>query len=228
MKATVPYIEEKFNEYNALMFGGKLERVPIELSKSASYVGQCSFRTRRIAGIIIGRSDLRLKISTRHDLPEEEIQDTIIHEMIHCYIWQQKIKDTSTHGKVFRSMMAQINRDFGRHITISHRLTAEQREEGLDKREKPHLVALVTFRDGREGVKLLPLSAPKIRAYDKVLRKHGNASDIQYYYLKSAWFNRFPTSTAYNVFFADMSEVRSHLEGVSPIPLAELVGQMPG
>lgn len=223
MKATVPYIEEKYDEYNLLMFDGKLERVPVELSNSASYVGQCTFRTKKFAGITVGRYDLRLKISTRHDLPEEEIQDTIIHEMIHCYIWQQRIKDTSTHGKVFRSMMARINRDFGRHITISHRLTAEQREEGLDKRVKPHIVAIVTFRDGREGLKLLPFSAPKIRAYDRVLRRSGNASDIEYYRLESAWFNRFPTSAAFNVFFADMAEVRSHLEGLSPTPIGELV-----
>ena len=223
MKATVPYIEEKFDEYNLLMFDGKLERVPVELSNSASYVGQCTFRTKKFAGITVGRYDLRLKISTRHDLPEEEIQDTIIHEMIHCYIWQQRIKDTSTHGKVFRSMMAMINRDFGRHITISHRLTAEQREEGLDKRVKPHIVAIVTFCDGREGLKLLPFSAPKIRAYDRVLRRNGNASDIEYYRMESAWFNRFPTSAAFNVFFADMAEVRSHLEGLSPTPIGELV-----
>ena len=32
MKATIPYIEQKFEEFNRQMFGGKLPKIPVELS----------------------------------------------------------------------------------------------------------------------------------------------------------------------------------------------------
>ena len=32
MKATVPYIEQKFEGVNRQMFGGKLPKIPVELS----------------------------------------------------------------------------------------------------------------------------------------------------------------------------------------------------
>lgn len=222
MKATVPYIEAKFAEFNQRYFGSELSPVPVELSKAASYVGQCTFKTKKLAGITIRRYDLRIRISTRHDLPEQEVEDTIIHEMIHCYIWQKGLRDTSTHGKVFREIMNRINSLYGRHITVSHRLTREQREEGLDKRPKWHLIALVSFADGRQGIKLLPRIPARVSAYDRVLKRSGNASAIEYYLEKNAWFNRFPTSSAYNVFYADIQEVRSHLSS-APIPLAQLL-----
>jgi hypothetical protein len=32
VKATIPYIEQKFEEFNCQMFGGKLPKIPVELS----------------------------------------------------------------------------------------------------------------------------------------------------------------------------------------------------
>ena len=128
MKPDVPYIEAKFQEFNSLMFDNALPPVPVALSKASSYVGLCTFKTRRHLFGKVEHYDFRLRFSTRLDLPEAEVEDTIIHEMIHYYIRLNRIKDTSAHGKVFRQMMNELNSRFGRHITISHRTTKEQRE----------------------------------------------------------------------------------------------------
>ena len=211
MKPDVPYIEAKFQEFNSLMFDNALPAVPVALSKASSYVGLCTFKTRRHLFGKVEYYDFRLRFSTRLDLPEAEVEDTIIHEMIHYYIRLNRIKDTSAHGKVFRQMMNELNSRFGRHITISHRTTKEQREAALDKRPRQRVVAIVSFKDGREGLKLLPCKQDKVAAYRRALMRSGQVADISFSVESDPWFNRFPTSSAFNVIFAPMEEVRAHL-----------------
>ena len=38
--------------------------------------------------------------------------------MIHQYIYQNGIKDSGMHGKVFKELMNSINQAFGRELTI--------------------------------------------------------------------------------------------------------------
>ena len=211
MKPTVQYVESKFDEFNAMIFDGKLPKIPVALSNAASYVGLCTFKTRRRPFRAPEYYGFKLRISTRFDLPEAEVEDTVIHEMIHYHIRLNGIKDTSAHGKVFRQMMDDINRKFGRHVTISHRTTKEQREAALDKRPRLRVVAVVTFKDGRQGLKLLPPVEKKVSAYHRALMRSGRVSGIEYYQESDPWFNRYPTSSAFNVFFVPMNEVRKHL-----------------
>lgn len=70
MKATIPYIQQKFEEFNRQMFGGKLPMLPIQLSNAKTFLGQCVYKKRRK---LFGRTELydfRLRINTRIDLPE--------------------------------------------------------------------------------------------------------------------------------------------------------------
>ena len=214
MKATVSFITERFDFFNGLIFEGKLPAIPLVVTNAATYVGLFCYKSRRP---VFGRRvhyDLKIRISARLDLPASEIEDTLIHEMIHYWILLNKLKDTSRHGKVFRAKMDEINRDFGRHITVSHRATKEQREEALDKRPRRRVVAIIRFRDGREGVKCLPCIEARVKAYDRALRRTGKIAAIDYFEVSDPWFNRFPTSSAFNVFFTDLDEVRNHISGL--------------
>lgn len=40
MNATVPFIEQKFEEFSRQMFGGKLPKIPVELSDAKTFLGQ--------------------------------------------------------------------------------------------------------------------------------------------------------------------------------------------
>lgn len=126
MIATIPYIEEKYREFNDLIFEGNLPPVAIQLSRARTFLGMLSSKRKRNWWGKVEHYDFKLKISRYWDLPEREMEDTIIHEMIHYYIAVNKLKDTSSHGKIFRQMMTDINHRFGRNITISYRLSAEQ------------------------------------------------------------------------------------------------------
>ena len=123
MIATLPYIEEKYRAFNKEVFGGELPAVRLELSRARSFLGALVSKRRRtwLFGPI-EHYDYRLRISTRFDLPETTLEDILLHEMIHYYIAVKNIRDTSAHGHAFRDLMKQINREYGRHISITYRV----------------------------------------------------------------------------------------------------------
>ena len=122
MIPTIPYIQSCFDEYNTRFFADSLPPIHIKLSNARTFLGKVTFVKHRkwLFGDWI-YSNFTLRINTRYDLPEELIQDTILHEMIHYYIAINHLRDTSTHGRLFRSEMKRINAEGNRHITISCR-----------------------------------------------------------------------------------------------------------
>jgi len=204
---TVSYIQSRFDEYNARFFGGQLPPVPIRLSHAKGFLGKLTF-TRRKQGLFRGykNEDFVLCINVRIDLPEELIQDTILHEMIHYFIAVNQLKDTSTHGQLFRREMARINAEGHRHITISHRLTDDQRSQAVI--HKTRAFALVHFSDGKIGIKVVPNTPEHIRYWDKTAKRRFPVSSIEWFLSSDDYFARFPSSVAMKIYLiADPSEI---------------------
>lgn len=156
MVATVAYIQRKFLEYNELYFGNSLPEIPVRLSNAKGFLGKVSYRkTRKGAFGKVRNSDFVLHINTRIDLPEEVVEDTILHEMIHYYIGYHHLNDTSAHGRLFREMMIRINQQGNRHIAVSQRLTAVQQAQA-EGEEKWRVVCVIHLRDGRQVSKWCP------------------------------------------------------------------------
>lgn len=211
MKPTKEYIERKFEEFNRQMFEGKLTMPKIELSKAKTFLGMCVAKKRRT---LFGRTflyDFKLRISTCYDLPEQDVEDTIIHEMIHYYIGINKLKDTSPHGKIFRQIMNRINEQYGRHLTISRKATTEQREQAVTNRRKWHVVATITFKDDRTGIKVLPRITERILYYYNNVITNSNVVNIKLYMSNDVFFNRYPCSSALNVIYIDKDELLIHI-----------------
>ena len=213
MKATIPYVEKKFEEFNRLMFDGRLPMLPIELSDAKTFLGVCVYKKRRT---LLGKTvcyDFKLRINTRIDLDEAEVEDIIIHEMIHYYIGYHGIVDTSAHGRVFREMMKGINERFGRHIRVSHKPTAEQKEQLYGDKRRWRMVAFVVFKDGRTGIKVLPRIAEKVVNYYNVVGRESTIEGIELYRTDDVFFNRYPNSSALRVHYIDRAEAERHLAG---------------
>lgn len=211
MKPTLQYVKDKFREYNQLFFKGSLPELPIELSDAKGFIGVCKYKKRRLEDGTIELYNFRLSINTRIDLPEEEIQDTIIHEMIHYFIGINRLEDSSSHGPVFQHMMKSINEQYGRHITISHKGTKEEAEEAVDKRAKWHVIAVVTYYGGRKGIKVLPRVVERILAYNKGVSTAPGVENIDFFMSNDPFFNRFPNSAALNVYDLAKEELDTHL-----------------
>lgn len=217
MKPTTDYIARKFQEFNAQMFGGKLTMPPIQLSKARTFVGQCAAKKRRTLLHGMQLFDFRLKFSIYFDLPEEEWEDTIIHEMIHYYIGVNGLKDTSAHGKIFRQMMETINQKFKRKLTISHRSTPEQKEQIYNAKKVWHVVALVYLADGCKGLKVLPRNRQRIQAYRSTMLRDDRIAQIDLFMSNDPYFNRFPNSSAFNVVLANEVEFMPHIQQAEPL-----------
>ncbi len=217
MIPTKAYVEQKFEEFNRRMFGGKLPKIPIEMSDAKTFLGKCVYKKRRKPSGKTECYDFRLKINTRADIPEQEVEDTIIHEMIHYYIGYNKLEDTSSHGEIFTEMMNSINQRFGRHITVSYKSSAEERAQLQDKRARYHVIAFVRFMDGHTGIKVLPRVLPTILKYYNLVSASRDIANVSLYMSNNTFFNQYPNSGALKVHPLAEDEIVRQLEGAEKL-----------
>lgn len=211
MKADIPYIKRKFWDYNRQFFNGSLPEPLFRLSNVKTYLGVCRYRKRRMPDGSFEYYDFKICINTRIDLSEKELEEIIIHEMIHYYIGLNHPEEMAGHGPLFRRIMGEINSRYGRHIRIQHRLTPEQSSQALDHRLKWRVVAQVRLKDGRTGIKVLPPIARHIRSYHRGLMAGGKVESISFHFTKNQFFNRFPSSSALKVYFIEPDVLAIHL-----------------
>lgn len=221
MIVTLPFLEKKFDEFNRLIFGGKLP-IPIFMpSRARTLFGQCvCHKNRDQLGRVIGYEHFELRFSLMHDLPETDWEDIVIHEMIHYYIGYNRLKDKSSHGPLFCQLMNDINQRYGRHITISRRAAAGSTPAQTAQTAQPrpprcHVLAVVTFCNGRTGIKLLPRVLPSILSYyNGLMRVRGadRVDNIRLYMVCHAWFERYPVSSALRIHYVDPQELQPYLK----------------
>ena len=205
MKPTIEYIQEHFDAYNQQFFDGSLPPLPIKLSHAKGFLGKVTF-VRKRQGLFGGykNEDFVLRINVRIDLPEDVVQDTILHEMIHYYIAVNQLKDSSTHGRLFRAEMARINEEGHRHITISHRLNEEQKAQATIHKERA--VAIVHFSDDKTGVKVVPKQEKHIRYWHKMAMRRFPIERIDWYFSDDPYFAQFPSSIAMRIYLIKKPE----------------------
>lgn len=215
MRPDLKFVDERFDEFNRRMFGGRLPVVRPRLADARTYLGKCIYKVRPLPDGRRETYDFELRISTRMDLPEQVVEDTIIHEMIHYFILVNGLNDTSAHGRIFRAIMGSINDTYGRNITISHKADAAQRESAAAVRRRWHVIAVVTLADHRRVVKVLPRVEPKVIAYFKTLKGMRQVRGVELYLHDNPFFDRFPTSTSMRMAEVDDAILRDALEGAS-------------
>ena len=214
MIPTVGYLEERFDTFNRMCFDGALPRIPIKLSRARTFLGRLQYKpVRDWRGRIVRKEDFVLRISTRYDLPEAEVEDTLIHEMIHYCIAWKGLMDSSTHGRIFRSMMKEINEQHGRHITISHKTTPEDLDR--DTRIRTHIICVSSLADGRTAVTVC--AQTRARAIRRAFGWSPTIRSTAWYTSTDPWFNRFPRSRTPKLYPVDPAELQPHLESAEPL-----------
>lgn len=211
MRATVEYVERKFEEYNQLMFGGHLPMIPIKLSDAKTFLGLCVSKVRKLKDGCKQHYDFEMRINTRIDLPETVVEDTIIHEMIHYFIGYNGLYDTSAHGAIFKSIMNSINSNFRRNISITHKTTTEQRTQAAGTKPVWHIIAVVHMHNGTTGLKVLPRYETKILDYYNIVSRAKEVESIELYLHNNPFFNQYPTSSAYKIHPIDADVLQENL-----------------
>lgn len=196
MKVTVEYIQRRFTELNRVIFKGQLPEIPIKLTNAKSYAGMICYKRRLDRNRKWQYSDFKMRWSNYHDRSADAIDDILLHEMIHLLILHNQMTDTAPHGHMFRSAMEKINREWGRHITISERIARSDPE--TDSRLKDHIVGIVTFKDGNSG--LLVPAAAKFHEISALVNAHPTVGQVRWFSTRNPYFNRYPHTRTARIF----------------------------
>lgn len=164
-------------------------------------------------------SNFALRISKRFDFEESELQDTLIHEMIHYYISYNQLQDSSAHGQLFRQMMNEINAKFGRHVNISHRTSKDERLQVIGSKPRPRVFAIIQMHDGTEYIKCVPRIKQRIETMHRWLSSAPEIKTIEWYFSIDPYFALFPTSMGRRVQKIDPAEVQLHLKNATPLTM---------
>lgn len=207
MKPTIEYIKQKFEEYNVLCFGGKLPLPAFQLSNARTFLGQVAYRRTKRPNGSWHYSDFVFKISSKTERPEDVVQDTILHEMIHYYILYNQLQDTSSHGVIFRKMMNAINQRFNRNITVSHNDTKEEKEADTERRQ--HLICVSQLNNGHKGITI----AAKTRLFDlwDELPRISIVKECKWYVSTDPYFNRFRRTLTAKIYRIPQDELEEHI-----------------
>lgn len=205
MRANLLFIKERFDYFNALCFDNRLPEVKLRISSSLRTLG--TLRHPRKLLPTLCPEDVTLSISNRLDMSRDEIEDTIIHEMIHLYIFWFGIKDTSVHGEKFKQIMSALNRRHKRNVTVMHRSSAEQRK--TDRIRKPRIVLVSIFKSGEKGVTVCnPRYA--IELY-KAIKKFSMVRQIEIIVSYHASFSHYPASKTAKIYKIEASVLEEAL-----------------
>ena len=217
MIASAEFVKEAFGKFNAEIFGGVLPVPHFQLSRARSFLGKLRYKvTPRALGRKPVYSDYTLIISTLYDLPQTELEDVVIHEMIHYLLMIRGIEDSSAHGPQFRSYMNAINERFGRNITISHKGRAADTK-------RVHYVGVCELNGEVKAVGASRDKVRKLQQEDKLglivcskdmaprlaagVRKIFPVSKIDWYVTNHPYFSKFPHRRTVKMYLVPRTEL---------------------
>lgn len=231
MIPTLAFLTERFARFNRELFSGTLPTPTFRLTHARTYLGNMRCQRRRTLLGRVRATAFVLSLSTAHDLGEQEWEDTVIHEMIHLYIFANNLRDDAPHGTLFRRMMLQINQRYGRHLTVSHHppkaVQQARREERLAV-VRVHYVCVVTYdgrrlestgasgmKDSAEGDQRLGCvvcARTRIFQIHRALVQWLRPRQIRWFASKDPFFNRYPRVTSAKLYAITQADIDAHLQ----------------
>ncbi len=208
MLPTLTFVKTAFARFNHLIFNGELPEPVFRLTHARTFQGKLCYKRE----VCLGRTrhfDFEMRISLEFDLAEADWEDVVIHEMIHLHIASKGLRDSSTHGPLFRSVMDEVNRRHGRHITVSAR--AGESGAVADSRVRGHYMCIAKFSDGRLGV--APVAKSRIFELWNMASLFPDVTFSSWIGSTDTWFNRYPRVMRPKFYMTDRDELRQHLRG---------------
>lgn len=153
MIVTIDWMEEWFKRFDQEYFGGKLPLPELALTRAKTRLGQLAFKRASRWGRT-KLYDFKLSMSTYYDMTDLQAKSVLLHEMIHYIIGYTGLKDTSSHGVVFRGMMDNLNRKYGWDIRVmtstkGWKVSEQVAEKKKAKGPQTYLMLAIELKDGK-------------------------------------------------------------------------------
>ncbi|MDE6272195.1 MAG: SprT-like domain-containing protein [Muribaculaceae bacterium] len=190
MRAHIRFVIEKFEEFNALCFDGSLPPIELKIGTARRALGSFRYPVHFSPLKQRGMGECSITISNRFDMPVHVIEDTIIHEMIHYWVWLRRLDNEPSHGPSFRKKMNEINRLHNRKITIRHQSEDEISDSDIAIRD--HYICVTHWKDCTLGITIV--ARTRIFELHRAWQADARIEKIEWYWSRDPWFNRFPTT----------------------------------
>lgn len=139
------------------------------------------------------------------DFDPKFVDSVLVHEMIHQFIIQNEIKDSSSHGKIFKSFMNQINQAFPHELVI--RIKDENPDMPLaGPGDKVHVLLFLQLIDG--NTLCCVINHLKIQDFQKMVVKNKKRWGV----VKFVW------AQSNDVFFNSFTRCTTRLHGIRKNP----------
>ena len=110
MIVTLDYMDVLFEECNREYFGGVLPVPAFEILHSTRTCGYFRYQEDWSGTPVISLTD-------SYDMTKAQMRDIMCHEMIHYYLAYTGEDKNCRHGRKFKRMAAELNEQYGLHIT---------------------------------------------------------------------------------------------------------------
>lgn len=187
--------------WNEQRFG----KVRLEIRKSCkSYRGRFVRKVSRKLFLTKVDDSIVLSVDV-NNFDIKEIDNVLVHEMIHQYIVQTGLRDNSPHGRIFRSFRDKINSTFEGELYITVSVKRDTSSAGLHKEGSRYLILLVWT---------------KTRCYCCVVNEKNTKTlgDLLFSYYRKGFITKWLWGVSTDAYFSSFSRCRSRFAGKSLSP----------
>jgi len=182
MNITINELEEKFFKFNKQYFNNILFKPAFKITRTKRTLGQCTtFHT------LFGERYV-ISISKYYKRSDDEINNTLLHEMIHLYLSQRHIKDNGHHGAKWQAIAQRISKESGLCITAYSNRPSEVNNE--IQKQPYNIFVLVDKRLSKPFI--MRVCDNSITQYKKVLAK--NYAQTLFFQTKDIRFDNLPNN----------------------------------
>ena len=205
MIANQNFIHDKFKIFNELIFYGTLPLPTISIGKATRSLGSMKCDRKKKTFGKTENYNFKITISSQFDLTENELEDVLIHEMIHYYIMYKQMNDTSPHGEIFKKIMNDINSKYNRNICISKKNDNNYKKNS----NKPRYICFSELADGRFGITI----AAKTRIFYlwKNIPKLFKTRKTTWFWSCNPFFNKYPTCLKPKIYIIEKDVAEQNL-----------------
>lgn len=194
MIVTTAWMEEWFERFNHEYFDGKLPLPLLALSRAKTRLGQMAFKNATRWGRT-RRYDFKISMTTYYDMTDMQAKCVLLHEMIHYVIAYTGLRDTSSHGVVFRGMADNLNRKYGWDIRVmtstkGWKLSDSAKAKRSSDKPQNYLMLAVEMVDGKHF--LSRVNPSFARSINSKVSRLKEVKSYRWYTTQEPYFEDYP------------------------------------